>query len=97
MNETKKCPDCGQILEMARSGYNKYGCLGCGYIEKSLCAICNTPVIHDEENTCDDCKRTFCNEHNTVGSQWNGDRREDEFLSTMCEECAIDHQSIGGR
>lgn len=57
------------------------------------CPICDKPTVSNESNTCTECHKVFCDEHNTVGNQWNGEDSKTEHLSTMCEECAIDYIS----
>lgn len=57
------------------------------------CSVCNKPIVSNEDNTCSECGKVFCDKHNTVGSQWNGKSSKDEVLSTKCEECAISYIS----
>jgi len=58
---------------------------------ENKCSVCRKPVeiTHDKTNVCSECGKAFCEDHNTVGNQWNGKDRETEHLATQCEDCAI--------
>lgn len=59
------------------------------YIHASAdCSICNKSVQKSTDNTCEECERTFCENHNTIGSHSNN--AENEYLNNKCDTCSID-------